>query len=164
MYAQIQLTPTIRIVPSVTLMGIRMRMSFADNKTMLLWQTFMPRLKEISGRLGTELYSGEVYDSPEFFKAFNPSAPFDKIAMVSVQQGSAVPEGMEQLVIPEGKYAVFVYKGLQGNAADFYRNIYAHWLPGSGYVLDNRPHLAVMGEKYKKDDPESEEEILVPVS
>jgi len=29
--------------------------------------------------------------------------------------------------------------------------------------LDNRPHFEVLGEKYKNGDPESEEEIWIPV-
>jgi AraC family transcriptional regulator len=37
------------------------------------------------------------------------------------------------------------------------------WLPDSGFELDNRPHFAVMGEKYKRDDDASEEEIWIPV-
>ncbi len=142
---------------------MHVRMSFSENRTYELWKSFMPRLKEISARVDTELYSGEVYDSPEFFRAFNPTTTFEKWAMVPVEPGTHIPEGMSQLVLPEGKYAIFTYKGRQSNAADFYRYIYATWLPASGLHLDHRPHLAIMGEKYKRDDDDSEEEILIPV-
>jgi AraC family transcriptional regulator len=37
------------------------------------------------------------------------------------------------------------------------------WLPSSDYVLDNRPHFEILGEKYKINDPESEEKIWIPV-
>jgi AraC family transcriptional regulator len=29
--------------------------------------------------------------------------------------------------------------------------------------FDNRPHFAVMGEKYKNEDPDSEEELWIPI-
>jgi AraC family transcriptional regulator len=35
-------------------------------------------------------------------------------------------------------------------------------LPGSEYFLDNRPHFEVLGDKYKNNDPTSEEEIWKP--
>lgn len=37
------------------------------------------------------------------------------------------------------------------------------WLPASDYNLDNRPHFEVLGEKYKNNDPTSEEEIWIPI-
>jgi AraC family transcriptional regulator len=52
---------------------------------------------------------------------------------------------------------------MASEAPAFYQYIFNSWLPGSGYRLDNRPHFAVMGEKYKNDDPNSEEELCVPV-
>jgi AraC family transcriptional regulator len=40
---------------------------------------------------------------------------------------------------------------------------FSTWLPDSEYRLDVRPHFEVLGEKYKNDDPESEEEIWIPI-
>ncbi|WP_371811654.1 GyrI-like domain-containing protein [Flavobacterium sp. M31R6] len=37
------------------------------------------------------------------------------------------------------------------------------WIPNSKYDLDHRPHFEILGAKYKKDDPNSEEEIWVPI-
>ncbi len=36
-------------------------------------------------------------------------------------------------------------------------------LPNSEYELENRPHFEVLGEKYKNNDPNSEEEIWIPI-
>lgn len=44
-----------------------------------------------------------------------------------------------------------------------YEYILTSWLPNSDYALDARPHFAVIGEKYKGEDPESEEEFWIPV-
>ncbi|MEN9524835.1 MAG: hypothetical protein RLZZ256_219, partial [Bacteroidota bacterium] len=31
------------------------------------------------------------------------------------------------------------------------------------YLLDERPHVEVMGSKYKNNDPASEEDIWIPI-
>ncbi|MBP6511468.1 MAG: GyrI-like domain-containing protein, partial [Bacteroidia bacterium] len=60
-------------------------------------------------------------------------------------------------------YAIFVFKGLTSDAFAFYNQIFSEWLPASDFELELRPHFAWMGEKYKKDDPDSEEEIFIPI-
>ena len=60
-------------------------------------------------------------------------------------------------------YAVFQYKGDQSNAPAFFNAIYSEWLPTSYYELDWRPQFEILGEKYKTNDPNSEEEIWIPV-
>ena len=123
----------------------------------------MPRRKEIENALGIELYSVDVFPGLEFFQHFNPASPFEKWAAVPVSDFSAIPEGMETLVIEAGLYAVFRYKGKSSEAQTFYQMIFQEWLPQSVYRLDDRPHFAVMGLEYKNDDPISEEDIWVPV-
>lgn len=144
------------------MIGQKIKMSFANNKTFELWRNFMPRLNEIQNRIGSELYSLEVYDH-QFFNSFNPANEFKKWAAVEVKNFQSVPDEMETFVVPEGLYAVFVYKGLQSEGAKAYDFIFRNWLPASNYFLDNRPHFAVMGKKYKMNDPSSEEEIWIPV-
>jgi AraC family transcriptional regulator len=36
-------------------------------------------------------------------------------------------------------------------------------MPNSDYVLDNKTHFEILGDKYRNNDPESEEEIWIPV-
>ena len=57
---------------------------------------------------------------------------------------------------------MFLYKGLSTDPTIF-QYIFAEWLPKSDYLLDNRPHFEVLGEKAKLNDPNSEEEIWVPI-
>ena len=35
--------------------------------------------------------------------------------------------------------------------------------PNSDYKPDDRPHFELLGAKYKNDDPDSEEEIWIPI-
>jgi AraC family transcriptional regulator len=147
----------------IRLVGNRVQMSFAENRTPELWQMFMPRLKEVQNAVGTELYSVEVYTDTAFFSNFDPRRPFDKWAALRVLDFSEVPPGMETLIIPHGLYAAFLYKGKGSEAASAYEYIFNTWLPKSGYALDNRPHFALMGEKYRNEDPESEEDLYIPI-
>ncbi len=70
---------------------------------------------------------------------------------------------METLILPGGLYAVFLYKGPAGAGSKLYQYIFETWLANSEFLLDNRPHFALMGGKYKNEDPNSEEEIWIPI-
>ncbi|MCW4469888.1 GyrI-like domain-containing protein [Flavobacterium sp. MFBS3-15] len=156
------MTPQIKSIPPKKLIGSRLNMSYANNWTFKLWNGFMPRRKEIANAVGTDMFSLQIY--PEGFHAhFSPETEFEKWAAVEVTDFDAHPEGMETLELAGGQYAVFSYTGTPEEAVPFYSFIFNDWLPSSGYVLDNRPHFEVLGEKYKNGSPESEEEVWVPV-
>ncbi len=152
--------PLIKSISEKKLVGMSLRMSLAENKTFSLWQSFMPRRKDITNSLNSDLISMQVYDTP--MEVGNMNQAFDKWAAIEVPDFSNVPEGMKTFTLNGGLYAVFHYKGLSTDASIFLY-IFGQWLPNSNYVLDNRPHFEVLGAKYKNNDPNSEEEIWVPV-
>ena len=154
--------PRIETLPEKKFIGKRIKMSFSDNKTHELWRSYMPGRRQINNIIGMELYSIEVYEKL-YFDNFNPKREFDKWAAVEVMNFDRVPDEMETLNSPRGLYAVFQYKGAASKGAETYQYIYGTWLPESDFLLDNRPHFAVMGEKYKNEDPDSEEEMWIPV-
>ncbi len=154
--------PAIKILAEKKLVGKRMEMSFSENKTAELWKSFMSRRKEIKNNIGSELYSMQIYE-PLFFNNFNPNKAFEKWATIEVSGFDSVPNGMETFTLKEGLYAVFQYKGDASAAGATFQYILGTWLPNSDYTLDNRPHFEILGEKYKKDHPDSEEEIWIPV-
>lgn len=156
--------PRIQTLSEVLLIGKKLRMNLMANQTQTLWQNFMPNRKEILNSIGDELYSVEVYDSLSYFSSFSPADKFDKWAAVRVADHEMVPAGMEALIIQSGLYATFSFKGLDSEAPAMYQYILGTWLPNSEYQLDNRPHFAVMGEKYKNNDPDSEEEFWIPIT
>lgn len=155
-------TPHMVEMPAKRLAGKRLKMSFIKNRTLELWQSFMPQRNQISGRISEEFYSVEVYPA-SFFNHFDPEALFEKWAAVEIDAGSKIPDGMEILEMPAGLYAVFVHKGPASQGAAMYDYIFTQWLPKSEFVIDSRPHFALMGEKYSNDSPDSEEEIWIPV-
>jgi AraC family transcriptional regulator len=156
------MSPEINHIPEIKLIGKRMKMSYAENKTTELWKSFMPKRKEINNNVGTELYSMQIYP-PLFFDNFNPNSEFEKWATVEVTDFDKVPDGMECFLLPSGLYAVFKYKGDGSNATKTFQYIFETWLPVSEYSLDNRPHFEKLEEKYKRGDPESEEDIWIPI-
>lgn len=141
--------------------GKRLTMSFANNRTGELWAGFMPHISGITNRASSLLYSLQIYD-PLYFVHFNPARNFDKLALVEVTEKGPLPAGFEFFELHGGLYAVFHYKGLSSDSSIF-SYIYTTWLPASGYVLDNRPHFEVLGDKYKNNDPASEEDIWIPI-
>lgn len=142
------------------LIGKRMTMSLSNNKTGELWRSFMPRRREIGNKLTSEMFSMQVYDGPVDFG--NLDQEFEKWAAVEVSDFDAIPDGMEAFTLKGGLYAVFQYKGSSTDNTIF-QFIFGTWLPNSDYLLDNRPHFEILGEKYKNADPNSEEDIWIPI-
>ncbi len=154
--------PRIENLAEKKLVGKKITMSFSNNKTGELWRSFMPERRKINNAIGIELYSLEIYP-PDYFNPFNPQTEFEKWAAVEVSDFDTVPPEMEPLPVPAGLYAVFLYKGPASAAPETYQYIFGTWVPNSAYTLDDRPHFAVMGEKYKNEDPDSEEELWIPI-
>jgi AraC family transcriptional regulator len=154
--------PKIEKLQKMQLVGKHITMSLSNNRTAELWGAFMPVRDSVLRRANGNYYSVEVYPKG-YFEHFNPNTEFEKWAAVKVEEVTDLPEAMESLTVPEGLYAVFPFKGTPANVPQFMQQIFGVWLPHSKYQLDNRPHFALMGEKYKNNDPESEEDFWVPV-
>ncbi len=146
----------------ILLVGKSLSMSFANNQTPALWQSFMPQRNTIQNTVGEELFSVQFY-SKGFFDALNPQAPFEKWACREVSSFENIPQGMKTLTITSGLYAVFHYVGHPAEAPKVYQYIFGEWLPQSGYTLDQRAHFEILGEKYDNNSPLSEEDIWIPI-
>lgn len=153
--------PKIKHLDEKKLIGKRLTMSLTSNKTRELWQSMMPKRNTIKNNVTKDLISMQVY-GPAHFSDFNPNKEFEKWAAVEVTDFEHVPADMETFLLPGGLYAVFDYKG-SSNDPHVFQFIFGTWLPDSGYVLDDRPHFEVLGDKYKNNDPDSEEEIWIPI-
>lgn len=154
--------PRTETINEKKLVGKRMTMSYADYRIGELWGSFMPRRKEITNTLTNDLISLVVY-APNHFIDFKPTNQFERWATVEVDNFNNVPDELETYNLSSGLYAVFNYKGMSSGAAAFFQYIYSEWVPNSEYILDDRAHFEVLGEKYKNNDPSSEEEIWIPI-
>lgn len=139
--------------------------NLAENKTKELWQGFGPKIRLIENKVDpVEKWSVEIYDPGFDPIKFTPHTLFDKWAAIEVSDHETVPDGLKELVIPAGKYAVFTFKGLHSDAVAFMGQIFGLWLPASDYELDDRPHFEIMDPNYHGPfDPESEEDFWIPI-
>ena len=155
--------PSIEYLTEKKLAGKKITMSFTNNKTAELWRSFMPRRKEITNTVDTDLYSLQLFSSTFNFNTIDSHALFEKWAAVEVTDIENIPAGMETMTLEPGLYAVFLYKGAASEGAKVFQYIFCEWLPNSIYALADRPHFEKLGAKYKNDSPDSEEEIWIPV-
>jgi AraC family transcriptional regulator len=156
------MNPRIEIIEEKKLVGKKLTMSYANYRIRELWGSFMRRRKEISTSLSNDLVSLVVY-KPNHFNDFNTTNEFERWASVEVDDFVNIPAEMETFILSSGLYAVFSYVGSTDGIASFYQNIFTDWFPNSEYVLDDRPHFEILGEKYKNNDPLSEEDIFIPI-
>jgi AraC family transcriptional regulator len=155
--------PSIKTIADKKLIGKRLRMSLSDNRTHELWRSFMPRRKEITTNLSADLFSLQVYDNLTYFTDFHLDTLFEKWAAIEVSDFNEIPDEMESFTLTGGLYAVFTHKGAAATGPETFRYIFGMWLPDSEYALDARAHFEILGEKYRNDDPDSEEEIWIPI-
>lgn len=153
--------PVIKSIGSKKLIGMSEKMSLQVNKTGKLFGTFMPRRNEVLNSINKDTFALQVYAS-NHFKNFNPANEFIKWALVEVSSTENIPDGMEVFELEGGEYAVFYYKGSSEDGSIF-QYIYGEWIPKSDYQLDDRPHFEILGAKTKVNDPNSEEEIWIPI-
>ena len=151
----------IELLPSKKLVGCRVLTSLDNDKTYMAWRNFMPGRNEVQHQVNSVLVSLSVYD-PDYFTDININSAFEKWALVEVSHYENIPDGMEVFDLPGGLYAVFDYKGSSTDTAIYY-HILNEWLPASRYQLDDRPHFEILGENYRNDDTDSEEEIWIPI-
>lgn len=155
--------PHIEVLGEKKLVGMHLPMTLAQDRTGELWGTFMPRRREVPNPISTDLICMQIYKGVPSYSRFNPETEFVKWAGVEVKDGAEVPVGMEAYTLTGGMYAVFVHKGLPSSFSKTAQFIFGEWLPKSRYELDNREHFEVLGEKYRHNDPSSEEEVWVPI-
>lgn len=156
--------PRIEVLHQKKLLGFHVTMSIVKNKTAQLWGEFGPRIKEIEKRVSADKISLQVYPL-SYFEQFDASTKFEKWATVEVTNFDLIPNEMETLTLEGGLYAVFDFKGSSSDISvfSFFQYIYGEWLPKSDYKIDDRPHFEILGEKYANNDPNSEEEIWIPL-
>jgi len=144
------------------LIGFSTPTTLADDKTVTIWKQLMPRLKEIHNAVSADLFSLQVYDF-KTLQEFTPFTEFTKYALVGVKGFDHVPEGFETFELPKGNYAVFLHKGTHADFVKTSQYIFGEWMPQSGYIVDDRPHFEILGDLYKNDHPESQEEVWIPI-
>ncbi|MGZ3932958.1 MAG: GyrI-like domain-containing protein, partial [Bacteroidia bacterium] len=96
--------PLIKTLSPKKLVGMQQLMSLAQNKTPVLWKSFMQQRRHISNALGPDLYSIQVYNGFLEPQQFNPQTLFQKWAAAEVSDFNSIPAGMQSFTLPGGLY------------------------------------------------------------
>ena len=146
------------------IIGNNAKLSFITNGegTGKLARQFMPRLDEITNRVGTHSFSIQNYKNFNI-KTLTPKTLFEKWVGVEVSSFNTIPENMETLIIPGGNFLVFPFQGSVAEFVKFWQHIHNEWLPNSRYQLDNRPHFEKLPSGYNPMRDDNQEEIWIPV-
>ncbi len=162
--SNVTMKPKIIELEKKKLIGISVKTSLAQNNIPQLWNTFMPRIEEITNNIDSGCYEIHPFDSEFKMENFTESMEFEKWAAVEVDNLENIPDGLKATTIEGGKYAVFEHKGLMSNIQFSFDYAYGTWLPNSGFELDKRADFEVYGKQYYgPENPESITELWIPI-
>ncbi len=111
-------------IEGLTVIGLEIHSS-DSTEILTLWEEFTPRIQEIPGvEMDDDAY-GVFWGNDEM------SDEFSYLACVESDMSGPLPEGMLELNIPGGEYAVFTFPFEKVEEA--YAYIYGEWLLVSAY-------------------------------
>jgi AraC family transcriptional regulator len=122
----------------------------------------MPQLKEVQNRVDENLYNLKIFEELDQMR-FTPDTTFLKFAAVEVKEYDKEPLGFDRYVLLGGLYAVFLHQGPASLFNQTLQFIYEEWFPDSPYELDDREHFERFTKDYHPNDPESVEEVWIPL-
>ncbi len=151
------------------ILGKSLQMSFTEDRTQALWQSFGPLVKTIKNRKDRNFISLQKFNSVFDPYDLDPNAPFTKWAGVALETDlsddkiKALNPQLSLYQIEGGLYAVFNHVGPAYEFSKSLEFIYGEWFPNSPYQLDDREHFEVLPEGYRPDDLDAQEEIWIPI-
>lgn len=166
LYQGISMEPVIKNIDEKRVVGMGAKFISAlspdakgQNVVGELWSRYNPRGGEIKNRKswadlgivtglnGVKAHPNEMY----YLTGAEVSGPGE------------IPSGMEELVVPAGKYAIFTHKGHITKLGMTMKYIYGSWLPKSGLQLRHAPEIEVYDQRFRHDSEESELDVYIPV-
>ena len=104
---------------------------------------------------------GVYYDDPNMVS----EKDLRSCACTWIDEGSRIPDGLEEMNLPEGKYAVLTYKGPYKDIKVAYDHLFGHWLPKSGHEPAHAPSHELYLNMPQEPKPEDLlTEIHLPLS
>lgn len=156
--------PEIKHVPEKLLAGCLIEMSYAADKTPLLFRTFMPHRHAIAHKTDAHIFLVNILPGQLQPTGLTPETRFEKCGGVEVSAKGELPEGLTYFTLPGGHYAVFIHKGPAAAFMGTFHFIFNTWLPASVWEYDvTRHRFERIPPGYKPDDADAQEEIWIPV-
>jgi AraC family transcriptional regulator len=85
------------------------------------------------------------------------------VAGFSTSEDFVAPEGMVDVSIPYGLWAIFTHYGSLEKLQDSNRYAYEEWLPSSEYQMRLNPHIEFYSPKSEVIESEMEMEFWIPI-
>lgn len=119
------------------------------------WDRFGAYWNRLSGQIGKVCY-GVCWN-------FIPGKGFDYIAGVEVRTADELPAELTTVLLPAGKYAVFVHDKHVSEIPNTIQAIWGTWLPNSGVQIGESPSFERYGEEFNPKSGTGGMEIWIPV-
>jgi AraC family transcriptional regulator len=144
--------------PSMKFVGVGVDTSVqnASKDCPVVWGEFMKRCKEIKNYIGGMKNYGVCVNPNE------KECSFRYVACAEISESGDVPDGMEEVKIPEENYFVFVHKGKLEKLGETYGAI-METMPNAKKKQKGEFWVEFYDLKWKGDKEESEFEIWIPV-
>lgn len=118
-----------------------------------LWERFMPQTETVTKRVGMEAFGISQCKGDRF----------DYVAGVKVESDAPIPEGMMDIDLADGHYAVFTHRGPISKIADTMKYIWSTWMPASDYEYTGGPEFELYDYRFRFMAHDSEFDIYIPV-
>lgn len=126
----------------------------------MLWQKFMPRMKEIEANSNLA-YGICTSKHPEIDLKDGECMVY--VAALPVDERAAVPLDMVKVKIEGGEYAKFTHKGPILEIARTVDYIWGQWQPEAPYKLRDAVDFELYDERFNPESADSEVDIYVPL-
>ncbi len=159
--------PVIKEIHDIKLAGYSITTSVEMNKIEIpaVWQLFNKTKKDIE-KVHPDKVTIGVFSSKTDFDLDNFSSDTEVTYTLGlrVEQFSKIPEGMQTMIIPKAKYAVFTHKGGFEKLRLSYVYVYGTWLQKSKCELSGNPGFEWYDSRFKGPfNNDSEIDIYIPI-
>ena len=147
--------PRIENQTAMRIVGMSAQCTFENNAAIPgLWQQFNAREDEVAEEPGPAY--GVCCDADE-------AGNFRYVAGMAADRSVSIPKGMDEVMIPAGRYAVFIH---DGHIADLPKTVYSIWnraLPDTGLHLRQAPDFERYDARFDPRSGRGLVEIGMPV-
>ena len=150
-------------IPEATWACYSLEMNMMKDRTAEVWKTFMPLFAQIPGKVNLQKISIQNYGGAFDIHSFTPETLFMRGAAVEISGEQELPTPLETLKFRGGLYLKTRYKGLPQNAVTFFQKLYLEVLPQMKLQPDNRIQFELLLPNYSPENPDSEEDVFIPV-
>lgn len=148
--------PTLIERPAFTVIGMEAIFRDGEDGYAELWQHFLPRENEVTGKVDHVVSYGVCEPRPDGTVRY--------ITGFEVQDDAAIPEGMVRFQVPAQRYAVFTHTGPAPQISASFHAIHDHLLAKHGLQAKDGIDLERYDARFDDPfDPASQMELHIPV-